>query len=401
MILLGGVTLAGWLVAAAMLAAGLRRIPTLPPRPAGTVPDVTLVVAARNEARHVEEAVRSLLDQTHPDLRVVVVNDRSEDATGEIVDRLAADAPALRVVHVDGLPDGWLGKNHALHLGAAGADTEYLVFADADILMAPEAVAIASGYAHANDLDHLAAFPRMRARGWLLNATIGVFTILFSLRFRPWRASDPESDAHVGVGAFNLVRTAAYRAVGGHRTISLRPDDDVRLGRIVKEAGFRSTGAYAHHLLEVEWYPDVRALIRGLRKNAFAAVEYNAPLVALVLALLAAFHIWPFLAVFLVSGPARALFGGAALVACGCFLASAARFGVRPLAAPLYPVGAAIVAYAIGAATLRALATGGVEWRGTVYPLESLRRGDPAMRDGPPAAGAPPAPDARANDSRS
>ena len=365
-------TLAVWAVAFWLLARGLRRIPRV--ERAGSVDaSVTIVVAARNEEPGVERAARSLLAQRQPGLSVVAVDDRSEDGTGAILDRLAAVEPALRVVHVAALPDGWLGKNHALHVGAAQADTEYVIFADADVVMDPDAVASALSHARENGLDHLAVFPRMVARGALLNATIGVFTVLFALRFRPGEADDPERGGHVGVGAFNLVRREAYEAVGGHLSIRLRPDDDLRLGRLLKESGARSAAAYGDHLLRVEWYPSVVALTRGLRKNAFAAAEYRPWLVAFLVALLLAFHVGPFLAVGVATGPARALFAGACAFAFAAFDRSAGRFGVPRWTALLYPAGALVVAYAIAAATVRALVTGGVEWRGTVYPLDRLR----------------------------
>jgi cellulose synthase/poly-beta-1,6-N-acetylglucosamine synthase-like glycosyltransferase len=369
---LAAFTAVGWAVACWMLVRGLRRIPRLAmAEPTGD--SVAVIVAARDEERDVERAVRSLLAQEHPRLDVVVVDDRSGDATGAILDRLARENPALRALHVASLPSGWLGKNHALHSGAATVAADWLVFADADVVMRPGAVASAVAHARVHGLDHLAVFPRMVARGALLNATVGVFTVLFALRFRPWAAADPESRAHVGVGAFNLVRRTAYEAIGGHCSIALRPDDDLRLGRALKEAGHRSGAAFGDRLLAVEWYRSVPDLVRGLRKNAFAAVEYRPWLVAVVLALLLAFHVGPFAALLLTGGAARVLFGAAALLAMLSLDRSAGRFGVQRLSALLYPVGALVVAYAIGAATVRALRTGGVEWRGTIYPLAALR----------------------------
>lgn len=370
-----GLAVAGWLTAWGMLALGLRRIPRLRARPGGAASaSAAVVVAARNEERDVEAAVRSLLAQRHARLRIVAVDDRSDDRTGAILDRLAAAEPRLDVVHVRDLPPDWLGKNHALHVGAARTDADFLVFADADIVAHPDAVGSALAHALERGLDHAAVFPRMRAPGALLNAAIGVFTILFSLRYRPWRAADPGSRAHVGVGAFNLVRRVAYERIGGHASISLRPDDDLRLGRALKAAGCRSEAVYGGLLLAVEWYRSVPELVRGLRKNAFAAAGYDAGLIGLILSLLLAFHVAPFVAVLLTTGLARAGFGVAALLALACFRMCAGRFGVRRRAALLYPAGALIVAWAIAAATARALATGGVEWRGTVYSLDRLRR---------------------------
>jgi cellulose synthase/poly-beta-1,6-N-acetylglucosamine synthase-like glycosyltransferase len=227
---LAAFTAAGWAIAFVLLARGLARIPRLLPAAGPDVP-AAVIVAARNEERDGERAVRSLLSQDQPGLRIVVVDDRSDDATGAILDRLAAASPTLGVVHVADLPAGWLGKNHALHVGAAAADADWLIFADADVVMRPDAVGSALAHARLRGLDHLAVFPRMVARGALLNAAIGVFTVLFSLRFRPWAACDPASNPHVGVGGLNKVRREAEESVGGHRSVARRAVDGQRHGR--------------------------------------------------------------------------------------------------------------------------------------------------------------------------
>src|SRR6185436_14838718 len=125
----------------AYLLLAARRIPRLgdvPPLGDAEMPSISIVVAARNEARGIEAAMRSLLAQDVPRLEVVAVDDRSEDATGAILDRFAEAEPRLRVVHVAELPDGWLGKCHALWLGAGQAAGELILFTDADVVMAPD-----------------------------------------------------------------------------------------------------------------------------------------------------------------------------------------------------------------------------------------------------------------------
>src|SRR5262245_16111737 len=95
-------------------------------------PAVSLIAPARNEERHIEAAVRSLVKIDYPNLEITIVNDRSTDGTATILDRLAAEFPQLNVVHLTELPAGWLGKNHALHLGASRSHGEWLLFTDAD-----------------------------------------------------------------------------------------------------------------------------------------------------------------------------------------------------------------------------------------------------------------------------
>mgnify|MGYP001237708278 CR=1 FL=1 len=206
---------------------------------AGPAPRVSVVVAARNEARGVEAGMRSLLAQHYPALEIVAVNDRSTDETGAILDRLALGEPRLRVVHVAELPAGWLGKNHALALGAAAASGAWLLFTDADVVMQRDTLSRAIGHAERTGLDHLTVVPDLILPGLLKCFTVG-FIVWFSVYVRPWKASDPKSRFFVGVGAFNLVRTTAYQRAGGHEPIRMRPDDDLKLGKILKRSGARA-----------------------------------------------------------------------------------------------------------------------------------------------------------------
>jgi cellulose synthase/poly-beta-1,6-N-acetylglucosamine synthase-like glycosyltransferase len=139
-VLAAALALAGWARLAWLGHADRRALVPLPPAPPGPLPSVTVVVPCRDEARGLARAVTSLLAQDLPELQVVAVDDRSTDGTGEILARLAAADPRLEVVSVAALPDGWLGKNHACHAGARRARGEWLLFTDADVVHAPDAV---------------------------------------------------------------------------------------------------------------------------------------------------------------------------------------------------------------------------------------------------------------------
>ena len=173
---------------------GLRRIDSLarvPPRNDG--PLVTLVTAARDEAFGIEAAARSLLALEYPALEFVMVNDRSTDRTGEILDGLAIRDSRVRVVHVRELPAGWLGKNHALHRGAAVARGEWILFADADIVMDPTTVGRAMQYVERRGVDHLTLLPRLVMPGILLEAFLSVFVVGLSAYLRPGRPATREA----------------------------------------------------------------------------------------------------------------------------------------------------------------------------------------------------------------
>lgn len=375
-LLLAGLVLAAAVVLGLLLAWAGKQTPRLAdqPTPDRTEwPSVTLIVAARNEERHLPAALQSLLALDYPALSITVVNDRSTDGTGAILDRFAACASPLRVLHVTELPPGWLGKNHALQLAAAAATSQWLLFTDADVVLSPDALRRAIAYVLAERLDHLAVLPQPRVPGrWLQMLVVG-FAVYFLLLVRAWAIRRRGHPAHVGVGAFNLVRAEAYRAVGGHEPIRLRPDDDLKLGKLLKRAGFSQGLAGGVGQVAVPWYDSVGAMIQGLEKNAFAAVEYR-PLAVLAATLgVTVMHLWPFVALGLVRGPAGWLYLLASGVLWGSAAAAARRMGLSPWLGLGFPLAAAVLLGIQWRSMLRNYYHGGIRWRDTFYPLAALR----------------------------
>lgn len=368
-------TLLGHLATAAVVLRGnrtIRFLKDLPPL-SGPLPRVSIVIPARNEERNLEEALRSVLALDYDNLEIDVVDDRSTDRTGEILDRMAAADSRLRVVHVRELPPGWLGKNHALWLGAEKATGEFLLFTDADVVMEPSTLRRAVGAMTADGLDHLTAAPSIDRPSVPFEMFIGTFALFFALFVKPWKVKDPQSSAHVGIGAFNLVRVAAYRASGGHRAIAMRPDDDLKLGKLLKKNGGRPEFVFARGLVRVEWYSSVRELVQGLMKNAFSGVDYRVWVVVLSTVFQLTFLVWPFLGIFLTSGPTRWLNLASALVLVGLCWINAPLAGVRRWHGIGFPLATLLFLYILWRATILTLWNRGIVWRGTRYPLSELK----------------------------
>ena len=354
-------------------------IPTL--RASGetvTLPRLSVVVPARDEASAIGRAVGSLLAQDYPDLEVIVVDDRSSDATGDVVRELATKDPRVQALRVDDLPAGWLGKNHALWRGADRASGEWLLLTDADVVFAQGALRHAVGYAMNEGLDHLTLAPRLVARGLLLRAFVAFFGYAFIALWGAYLANDPKSRRGVGIGAFNLVRRSAYDGIGTMRSLSLRPDDDIRLGRRLRAFGYRQRVLNGNGLLSVEWYPSLGAAISGLEKSTYSSLEYRAVDATGVVLYLGATMVWPFAGVLLLGGVDRVLL--AVVVAClvaGLLETYRQSMSLRltPAAlvvALLVPFSAACFGWAIARSVYLA-ETRGVRWRGTTYPLSLLR----------------------------
>ena len=343
------------------------------PLPRGPLPKVSIIVPARNEERNIAEALTSLLHLEYPDYELLVVNDRSTDRTGAILDELAAGQPRLKVIHITELPGGWLGKNHAMHFAAQQAGGELLLFTDADVVYEPTALSRAVGYFQQRQLDHLAIGPDTHMNGWLLESFVVMFVMMLYLYTRPWGIRNPKSSAHIGIGAFNLVRAEVYRAIGGFEAIALRPDDDLKLGKLVKLRGYRQDLLAGNDMISVEWYASLRDLVVGLEKNTLAAVDYSLPFVVLYTTSMLVFNVWPYFAVFLTWGATQWLYAAVCFSLWGLAYGMARNIGLRWHTALGFPLVVALLIFITWRSVLLTYWRNGIRWRETHYALAELR----------------------------
>lgn len=377
---LGWFTLLGYLVTTLEFMVGNRQIPKLSEMPLIdpgahlNLPRVSIVIPARNEARGIEEALTSVLHLDYPDYELIVLNDRSEDETGAILDSMSLAYPQLKVVHIQHLPLGWLGKNHALYEGAKAANGELLLFTDADIVMRPDSLRRTVHYLQSRQLDHLAVMPELLSRSLDLSLFLGAFGIFFFLYSRPWQAKNPTSKSFIGIGAYNLLRKSIYEAIGTHRAIAMRPDDDMKLGKLIKKHGYRQDVGNGAPMVRVEWYHSLSELVQGLMKNAFAGLDYSLPRTLSGVFAQFLFGVWPVLALFLTNGPTWWLYLGCVVLMQLLCLDNALRYRMNPLTGLAFPVCTLLMIYIILRATALTLIQDGIDWRGTRYSLSELRK---------------------------
>ena len=367
-----------WVFHGLRVAWGLLRLPWIKdfaPAKDADCPRISLIFAARDEQEKLPGALATLATIDYPDLEIIAVDDRSQDATGPILDEFSRTHERFRAVHVSALPPGWLGKPHALQKAYESATGEWLLFTDADVRFAPDALRRAAAMVQQKNLDHLTLFGDVEMVGFWETVLITFFGLAFHIANDPYRVSNPHSRAYVGVGAFQLIKRPAYEACGTHRRLAMEVVDDMKLGKLVKQAGLRSSVGVAQEAVVVRWHAGAGNLIRGVTKNFFAALGYNLPFVVLAITGMLLMNVVPFAGVIFGHGWVRILSGVAVVLALAFHVGVDWAMRVSPLYALTHPLGAVLFSYMLLRSTVVTLWQGGVTWRGTFYPLEELRRG--------------------------
>jgi len=354
-------------------------------------PRVSIIVPARNEEESVEQCLRSLLSLDYDNYEVIAVNDRSTDRTGEIMERVMHDShflqqkgevghpisnsPELRVIQHSELPAGWLGKTHAMWTAAKTASGAWLLFTDADVLFKPDSVRRALAYAEHEHADHVVLFPRMIMKRPGEYMMIAFFQSMFMFGHRPWKVADPSTDDHMGVGAFNLVRRRVYEAVGTYQALRMEVLDDMKLGKVVKNAGFAQRNVFGGDLISIRWAHGAFGVVNNLTKNFFAVLSFQSWRTVISAFGLAFLNYGPFLGLWLAHGWARVPYGIALLSMLLIYIGMSWRSAVPAYYLLLHPVSTTLFIYTLLRSMILTLWNDGIVWRGTKYPLEELRRG--------------------------
>ena len=378
---------AAWLVAAAWMwkaAETVRNLPgiadltglewdVLPEQP----PTLTVVVPARNEAAHIAATLDALLLADYAQMNVLAVDDRSTDLTGTIIDAYVAEYAEklpgrLRALHIDDLPEGWLGKTFALEVATANTDSEWLLYTDADVLFSPSVLRRAMVFAERAQADHVVVLPTMQVRSWGEGVVLGFFQLLGMWSARLWRVEDVDARDTLGVGAFNLVRRAALEELGGWEPQRMAVLEDITLGRRMQAAGMRQAIAFAPGLVLVHWASGAFGLIRVMTKNLFSAFNFNPLMLVGAIAWITVFCLAPLAGLLWWATAVPALLVLCSIGASYRVMGKASAIDARY--AWLYPLGALAFVWAMLRSAGAVWWRRGVVWRGTHYSLRDLRR---------------------------
>jgi glycosyltransferase involved in cell wall biosynthesis len=342
-------------------------------------PLVSVIMPACNEEKNIENSLVSLLAQNYKNLEIIVINDRSTDNTAGVLKRLKVRFPSLIVYTISVLPEGWMGKSHALATGAVLASGEYLLFTDADVIFEETTIARAVEYLKLNQLDHLTLVFKNMTRGWLLNSLILDSGLGLLFMFKPWLVRKSANRHFVGIGAFNLVKRSVYQEIGGHKEIKMHPLDDMMLGKIIKKYGFFQDCLLAYDFIKLPWYDSVNSMINGLEKNMFAVLHYRLWLVPFMLLAVIVPSILPVWGVILGENSVRLI----------CLVTIAIRLmtfygGLRLQGLPWYYLPGCIISpyiscYILLKSAMVTLKNGGIFWRGQHYALADLKKTPPLL----------------------
>ena len=339
------------------------------------LPKISVIVPARNEEAQIRNGLSTLLQSTGIDLEIIAIDDRSTDSTGRIMDEIAATNSRLKVIHITELPEGWLGKNHAMHVGSELATGQLLLFTDGDIIYAPTAIEIAVRHFVKKHLQHLCLLPRMLPGSIFENAAVAFFGLAFAIGMQLHLIKTRWPLSYAGVGAFNLVETQFYRSIGGHNPIAMDILDDVKLGKLIKKNGGTIDFQMAQELLSVRWQPSLWGVVTGLEKNGFASLNYSIRQLLIATFVFLLTMVFPYVSPLVLS-----LQNSSGFVATAILWHLLYAFVVCPmpggmLLTPLFPFGAWLMAFAYWRSAVITLRQGGVRWRDSFYPLEQLRKG--------------------------
>lgn len=337
-------------------------------------PKVSVLIPARNEQIHIKDCVESVLaaDTEDIQLEVIVLNDRSEDNTGEILEQLARKDHRVRILEGKELPSGWMGKSYACHQLAQQAAGEWWLYMDADVRLEKEALTAVLATALAQKKGLVTGFPRQITATWLEKLVIPMmkFTIISHLPVVMVRGSQ-DSRFVAATGAFMFIHRETYRAAGGHEAIKGDLLDDMQLARAVKKAGHPVTLADVHRHTRTRMYQNAAEVWNGYKKNMYEGLGRSGFLLAGILFMYAALYLLPpisfLLGIFM--GDVEAVIFGAAGTLLGMFVKRTADVtGSHPFwLALLHPVSIMCV-IAIGISSWLGAVTGkGYMWKGRHY----------------------------------
>jgi chlorobactene glucosyltransferase len=346
--------------------------------PIDSLPLISVIIPARNEARNIRRSVPALLRQTYPRYELIVVDDRSTDETPGILAGLVEEDTRLQVIPGNQLPEGWAGKPHALIQGAEEARGEWLCFMDADTFAHPDLLYAAYLQASEHRADMFSILTRQELGTFWERVILPLVFLGLSFGFPVERVNDPARPEAISNGQFILIRRSVYDHIGGHASVKNRIDEDKALAIVVKRAGFRLIMADGRKVASTRMYTSLPEMWEGWTKNIYLGLQDR--LWLLLFGALLGLLVSILLPVWLVGGgvwlassgaPAAVIVVVDVLILWGYLvwkrLRACQAFGIRAWYAFTFPLGALIFTAMMFTSAYKGISGRGVSWKGRRY----------------------------------
>ena len=352
-----------------------------PAPPPADAPLISICIPARNEEDNIRRCVEAALGQDYPNIEIVVVDDRSADATLTQLREITSRVSHLILVDGSDLPEGWAGKPHALYQASAVARGEWLCFVDADTFLAPQAISSCYAKALETKADLFTVMTKQILGSFWEKAVMPLVMTALSVGFSPRKINDPNRREAVANGQFILIKRGIYDAIGGHEKVKDQIVEDKAISEQVKWNGHRLILADGTQVIRTRMYTSLETIWAGWTKNIYLGLRDHTVMLLLgafgaMLALIAALFlpVWPLL------GLTWVLKGGGwmslavifqAMIIWGYLIHTRARVArgmdISPWYALTTPLGAGVFAAMMLTSAWKVLSGQGVTWRGRHY----------------------------------
>ena len=328
-------------------------------------PKLSIIICACNEANTIDRAISSIIGQNYPDMEIILVNDRSTDKTGEIIDNISKRDGRVKTIHITQLPKGWLGKVHALYKASKKITGEWILFTDADVHLRQGTLRKAVALCVFHRYDHFSLLPKVTTVSFWQQIVLRSFGLLL--------LQDIRNLNFCGIGAFNLVKRCSLERTEGFSWLRMEVADDMGLGLLLQGSGGKNGYAFGFRHVSLTWYPSMSSMFRGLGKNTVCAAQYRLYKSFIFAICLWAIVLGPILILLHPGTPYLLLPGiGAYILLVINAAASKIRLGEEFMPSLLIQPGLIMISLIVLWAGIMCKLRGGVCWRGTLYKTEDL-----------------------------
>jgi glycosyltransferase involved in cell wall biosynthesis len=343
-------------------------------------PKVSIILPARNEEKFIDKCLVSLLNQDYDNYEIIVINDSSEDSTGDLIKKYAKKYSKIIPVDANPKPVGWVGKNWACMEGYKKATGELLLFTDADTKHANSVISLAVSHLLSLELDALTVIPRMLCLDLITKITLPMISTFLHTRFSALRVNDKSKNTGYFFGSFFIIKKTTYDSVGTHEGVRQELIEDGALGKKVKESGFKMRMVRGEHLIDAVWARDINTLWNALKRLMVPFYLQNAKLavassIGVLFLLFMSFPIFAY-SVILFNDTTSSLILvviasiASALVYTGAILDATKGLDLGIKYALLAPIGGFVVAGGFFAGLIQAKSKDAVSWRGRTYSMK-------------------------------